>query len=577
MKNLKIKHKLFMFIIIGALTTSLLGYLFVQQSQKLYEQIIYREAEDRLYLFSERIEERLKEIDNLSISVLADSEVQRNLHIIKTSPDVYESFDAANKLKKKLLSYHLSDYSVSFIMIIDSNANLHIAGIDAPNLDDQSKAHFRDLGYRYEGKSVWVGGEQQDDNFYSVRDIKEIPDLKLESLGTLMIGIKSNKAVFSSSRESSYYDSSLMILADNRTIFPSHSTLNPQQLDLRGLRQYNLVTIDGGLYLATQFTMDYTGWTFIHFVPYGSIFKDVTIMKFVLVGLYLLVLLVLLWLGWRFSRGIARPLEALMNKMALVEKGRFSVDHPEAFTNRDELTLLNRNFDKMTEKLDMLIKENYIKQIQLKEAEYEALKAKLNPHFLYNTLESINWLAKSNGQRTISNMVKALGDMLRYTVSKKEFVTVQEEMVNLQNYITIQQFRFEERLIYQMDIPADIRSLEIPNLMLQPIVENCIKYGVDAETGRCEIIVCAKMMKDKLIFIVKDNGPGMDQGYLIRAKETERLSSGTGIGLHSIDERIKLLFGAAYGIEIESGVNQGTEIRISIPVIPVKTIQSSVG
>jgi two-component system sensor histidine kinase YesM len=569
MRNLKIKHKLFIFISLGAILTSLLGWLFVQQSQTLYEQLIYRETVDKFHLFSQRIEEKFMEIDKLSLSVMADSDVQRYLRVIKTEPNTYQAFDAANKLKQKLLTFHLYDYSVSSIVIIDRNSNSHSVGVNVDRMNYENMDEIRELAYEQEGASVWVGGKLQEDAFFSVRDIREITDLNLQSLGTLFIRIQADKAIYASSTESKTYDSSLMIVSGDDIIYPGKTRLKMSELPIDKSKDYSVVTIDHNPYLAAQFTLGYTGWTFIHLIPYGSIFKNVMIMKTLLLVLYAVTLLLLLWSGLRFSKSITMPLEALTQKMVNVEKGQFAIDKTDFPVNRDEVGLLNHNFDKMTEKLDKLINENYIKQIMLKEAEYETLKAQVNPHFLYNTLESINWLAKINGQPEISGMVKALGDMMRVAVSKKEFVTLQEEIANLNNYIHIQQFRFEERLACHIDISPQLYTLYIPSLIFQPIVENCIKYGIEAATDQCDITIHVgkQELPDRLVLTIQDKGPGMDTEYLEKLKHNETTAAGTGIGLHSIDQRLKILFGDSCGIDIEAGPEQGTIIRIVIPYL----------
>ncbi|NHN32459.1 sensor histidine kinase [Paenibacillus agricola] len=569
MRNLKIKHKLFIFISLGAFVTSLLGWLFVQQSQTLYEQLIYRETVGKFYLFSQKIEEKFKEIDKLSLSVMSDSDVQNYLRVIKTIPDTYEAFDAANKLKQKLLTYHLYDYSVSSIVIIDRNTNPHSVGVNVDRMNYANMDEIRQLAYEHEGASVWMGGKLQEDAFFSVRDIREVADLKLESLGTLIIRIQADKVMYALPKESQDYDSSLVIVSGDDIIYPAQSSFHIKDLTIDKSKGYSVITIDNSSYLAAQFILTYTGWTIIHLIPYGLIFQNVIMMKAALLSLYAVILLLLLWSGLRFSRSITQPLETLTQKMVNVEKGQFLIDKAGFPSSRDEIGLLNRNFDKMTEKLDKLINENYTKQIMLKEAEYETLKAKVNPHFLYNTLESINWLAKINGQTEISGMVKALGDMMRVAVSQKEFVTLEEEIANLKNYIHIQQFRFEERLVCHMDIPEQLHPLYMPNIILQPIVENCIKYGIEAATERCVITVTAQkhLVLDRLILIVKDTGSGMDTQYLDKLQQNEISAEGTGIGLHSINQRIQLLFGDSYGLEIEAGLEPGTLIRVSIPCL----------
>jgi two-component system sensor histidine kinase YesM len=170
-----------------------------------------------------------------------------------------------------------------------------------------------------------------------------------------------------------------------------------------------------------------------------------------------------------------------------------------------------------------------------------------------------------NGQPQISGMVKALGNLLRSTVSDKEFITIKEEVGNLANYIFIQKFRFEERLVYRLEIAEHLQSLYIPCIILQPIVENCIKYAVEPAAEVCGITIGAEEWPDRLVILVKDTGPGMDSDYLHKLEINEIAAEGTGIGLRSINERLKILFGEPYGIDIASGAGAGTVVKISIP------------
>src|SRR5690606_4633677 len=180
-------------------------------------------------------------------------------------------------------------------------------------------------------------------------------------------------------------------------------------------------------------------------------------------------------------RTITRPIESLNAKMKIVQKGNFdlaSVSGDEQFP-MDETGQMHRNFRIMISRINDLINENYRKQLAMKESEYKALQAQINPHFLYNTLESINWQAKIGGQKQISQMVEALAYLMRSSINQKEpLVRLAEEKTFILHYITIQKLRFEERLDFRMDIPEDLESCVVPKLVLQPIVENAIQYAL---------------------------------------------------------------------------------------------------
>ncbi|MFF2481107.1 sensor histidine kinase [Paenibacillus sp. NPDC058071] len=568
--NLKLKHKLVLFVIIGAVVVSFVGLLYVQRMQTLYERLVYEEASDKLYLYSERMEEKLNEIDKFTLTVVSDPDIQESLKQIKYAKGTLENLTAVSSLKQKLLAYPFHDYSIKSIVIVDAKGNEYLAGslADAP-----VPAHDQEmlaLAADKEGASLWVGGKEPM-TFLSLRQIRAVQNMDLQPLGTLIIRVEAGQVVKRSEKNnrSPRYDTSLIIQDGDKPVYSdtgeSLAVELPDELssNAESERRFSMVHMKNHKYLAAYFKLDYTGWTFIHLVPYESLFETAQLMRRILLVLYGCIFALLIWSGFIFSQNITRSLEELARRMSKVEKGDFVSPRPETAQTMDEIGLLNLNFTKMTNRLERLIKDNYIKQIHLKESQYEALKAKLNPHFLYNTLDSINWLARRNGQTSISQMVKALGDMLRNTIGRKEIVTLQDEIDHLNNYFFIQKFRFEERLRYRIDIAPELYGLRLPSMILQPIVENCLKYGVDEETGQCDIAISGERFGDRLDLWITDSGPGMDTSYLT----SDREATGGGFGLRSIHERIHLLYGEHYGISLHPAMEHGTTVRVSLPVM----------
>jgi two-component system sensor histidine kinase YesM len=568
MRNLKIKQRLFLILFIEAVLISLLGWSGLQISFKIYDSQIYMETSDKLKLMSRAMDEKLRKIDELSYSLLADPELQQVLKTIKQYPGTYESMLASRNLQEKFLVRTPLQPFVTAVGIIDSYDHQVSAGQNPGNLDDDKIKQVKELASKSNGVSVWGKLEMDSSILYLMREVKESAFVSMETLGYIMIGVDADKLVHSTTSEMSAYDTHLMILSEDAVVYPKDSPFQrgeiaPVDKDL----SYRIFEANGNEYLASYLISPYTGWMFVNIVPYTSIFQKISLMKSLLFFFYVLTFLIMVYVGLRFARSITKPIENLTIKIDQVGKGRFDLDDFDVLVTRDEVGRLNRDFDRMISRLDSLIKENYVKQIMIKEAEYEALKAKINPHFLYNTLESINWLAKMNGQTQISIMVKALGDLLRNTVNNKELVTMGEEAANLAKYIQIQKFRYEERLDCRIDIPEQLFSYDIPNLILQPIVENSIQYGLERNKGICRIVVGVHILPKELIIFVSDNGPGMDAMYIDKIDDETRHSKATGIGLINIHERIRFMYGEPHGIRIDSSPGQGTTINIHIPYI----------
>lgn len=223
-----------------------------------------------------------------------------------------------------------------------------------------------------------------------------------------------------------------------------------------------------------------------------------------------------------------------------------------------------------------------------KQAQYLALQNQINPHFLYNTLEGIRSEALIAGMETISDMTEALATFFRYTISNLEnLVTVEDELSNIENYYFIQQFRFEDRInleiAYNKEDKDDLFSLNIPKLILQPIVENAIFHGIERKLGKGHIKIALEHTQNRLIINVKDDGFGIEEIILkqlneklsVFSLENEGLEKGKkgGIAIINVNNRIKLLFGEEYGVYIYSTPNIGTDVEITLPKLRKTEVQ----
>lgn len=217
-----------------------------------------------------------------------------------------------------------------------------------------------------------------------------------------------------------------------------------------------------------------------------------------------------------------------------------------------------------------------------KQAQYLALQNQINPHFLYNTLEGIRSEAVMAGMDDIADMTEALATFFRYTISKVEnLVTLEDELKNIENYYFIQQFRFGERINMEMEYDCEskdeIRGLNLPKLILQPIVENAIFHGIERKLGKGHIRIKLQYTANRLIITVSDDGAGMEESKLkmlneklstfsLENENTEKRQKG-GIAIINVSNRIKLLFGEEYGIYIYSTLGAGTDVEITLPKI----------
>lgn len=276
----------------------------------------------------------------------------------------------------------------------------------------------------------------------------------------------------------------------------------------------------------------------------------------------------------KIMTGITKPIRNLCEVTTLAGSGDFAVRAQEEST--DELAVLNTSFNQMVEKIGNLVEDIRIEQLNLRATELKLLQAQINPHFLYNTLDTIIWLAEAEEKEQVVAMVSALSDFFRTTLSKgRDYISVQEE-AHIRSYLKIQKVRYQDILDYEIRIPGELYQYQILKLTLQPLVENALYHGIKNKRGKGRIRVSGEQEGDTLVFRVWDNGQGMEPEKL---EKVRRIISGeqdpndpSGFGLFNVDQRIRLNYGAGYGLIMNSIYGSWTEAVVTIPAEKNDTI-----
>jgi two-component system sensor histidine kinase YesM len=237
----------------------------------------------------------------------------------------------------------------------------------------------------------------------------------------------------------------------------------------------------------------------------------------------------------------------------------------------DEIGKLQQSFNLMADDIKNLLQKIENENKQRRILELNILEYQINPHFLYNTLDSINWMAQKSGQKDISEMVTALARFFRIGLSKgKEFIKIRDELEHANSYLIISKIRFKECFEFKFDVSEEILEYKTVKLILQPVIENAIKHGIDKDGKDGLIEIKGKLDEGTVILSVTDNGKGIDEEHLKVLRKllinTSRMDDyGGGIGLINVNQRIKLNFGSEYGLGIESKLGYGTTVYIRIP------------
>lgn len=368
---------------------------------------------------------------------------------------------------------------------------------------------------------------------------------------------------------------SMILDQQNHVVYDSdrvYITRNAGELDfyprLKGEQGSFEITLGGVDYICTYTTSAKSEWKMVAFIPVkevtakATINRNVTILAtLVISGFALLVSIVISYL-------LTNPLSSMSKIMKQVQGGNMKVRLNVKYA--DEVGLLGKHFNQMLGRIDELIGEVADSRLRKQEAEMRALQSQINPHFIYNTLETIRMMAELNDDDRVSAMTYTLGQMLRYSLTKGiEVGTVGSELEHLEHYLYLQNMRFRDKFTLKLDVPEHMLGIPMLKLVLQPVVENAIYHGLEKREGPGEIGISAYNLGSDAFFVLTDNGIGMSRETVDKLNERfDKLiydkSTKGGIGLQNVNERIKLHYGDDYGLQVESRLGQGTRVIMKI-------------
>jgi two-component system, sensor histidine kinase YesM len=340
---------------------------------------------------------------------------------------------------------------------------------------------------------------------------------------------------------------------------------------LDGPRAISVRSIRGEDYQVVSQWSGYTQWKTVGVFPLKEIMSQVGNIRtssLVIAGVTVIVALVV---SIFFTGGIARPVIELRALMKEAQDGNLSVrfeGHQE-----DEIGYLGKSFNAMIEEVQKLLDLVYREQQSKREAELKILHEQIKPHFLYNTLDTIQWMAQEHGAKDIVEVVSALTSLFRIGLSRgKEVISLSDELEHVRSYLVIQKARYEEKFDFELRTEGDVTQLMVLKLTLQPLVENAIYHGIKERRGRGSILIEARRDDGLLLMRVTDNGVGMGPQKLeeIRALLAASPPPGAGspgYGIHNVQERIQLSFGSRYGLRVESTQDRGTTVEVLHPLL----------
>lgn len=554
------------FIFIGI--CGLIAISALQISLNIYDEKLYDKSLQELDFFTQRVNEDLKEVEDLSYSITLSTEVQQQLSKITTLNYLSGEYSYEMYLFRNILLNELNIHEiVRSVTYTDSEQTKFTVGTATA---DASENFVLMLGKAHNAKGAYVT-QNPTENFpymLSGRDILKHLDSSLDYLGTLIFTCDIAGMIEGQINRLEAKSAALYVYSQDGMIYKSDDVGFSQLPTMESAQGYEIVEHSGQRYFMCYLKSSKNEWMYVNIFPYSEIFGQTMQVRYMLIVGLLVLFLGTAVVMQKVSRVVTKPLEQLSESMQIVETGDFQGAKIVLGEDvrRDEVGILAQDFQIMLDKIYVLIHENYEKQLLLKDTEYRMMQAQMNPHFLYNTLNAINWMVRASRNEEAVKMIVELGELLRASFSKKPYTTVESDVLLAKNYITIQQFRYQKRVEFIIDKRGELDNYMIPHMTIQPLVENCIQYGVENSLHGCQVIIKVQEEDETIRIEVADNGPGMTAEELDQVKNFTAEPKGHGIGLKNIKERLEMTYQNSEFV-IESQAGKGTMVRICIPKI----------
>lgn len=572
--DLGIKDKLFMsFILLISMPVLVITIGSYTVSSDIIEQKTKKYSYDILYQITKTMETRLDKIEDISFNITMNQETQNMLLDANTGQlGAYEASRISTRMEMILSSHVLYHDEMNAIYIVSFGG--YVYELDKTKQKYGLMEEYVNDIQEARGGTVWFAG---------------LPDKRVVALTRIINSTRTQKPIgylvmyveesflFELVASTRSVDDGDIFIIDNQGVIVCDS--NKELLGTKSIavnqdeesEAYSFTTqmIDGTTQYVARSEPMKNGWRIVTTVPVSVYQSRIVNLRNSIILFAIALLIFSILCAWGIAMSVSRPIRLLSSIMMKFGEGDFSVRCPER--GKDETGQLSTTFNRMAEDINKLIQKVYNEQLAKRDAELKYLQMQINPHFLYNTLETMNWMARIHGTEDIGIMAKSLGDLMRATINEKDYVLLKDEVVNISNYLRIQKYRYGDKFDAIVEIAPGTEKLYIPKLIIQPLVENAIYHGIEPAFEKGKILIKSALDSSNLLITVMDSGIGMTPETIDRVldinNKTDNCTSHS-IGLKNLIKRIKTLFGCEYGLEIHSEYGEGTRITIRLPVLP---------
>ena len=565
-QNLRLRAKFLLILLVGIVPVGIVAIVTLYIPLRAYDRQLYKSSAQMISLFAEQIQDELMNFEDISYRILTDTALQENLSIMKeAAPGTLTWINAQTKVANRVAYYSLWFSNAVSFQLKTSRGNSYNHFFEVSAGSDELTEERITAAVNHRGRFVWLTEEGAQTRLFLVREIREMQDMDLDTLGCLLIEVDFPALVeqYNHSMAQMGVMPRCAVYNDGLCLYASDAAIQTLGVGEDG---YTYMKLDGQPMLCVRYTSS-NGMKYVTLVDYSGIRATTLVAVSVTILCILAAALLTLAVSTGLIDNILNDLQLLLQKFdAFAISGEPVTTHNSPYQKRlDEIGDLHRGFDWMTRVWTRVNHEKEEQRHLLQEKQIQQLRAQIRPHFLYNTLESIYCLAQNLEDQRIAVMTNALGKLLRSSLNdKRDVITVSEDLQVTRDYLSIQQIRYGERLQVEYDFPQDILPCRIPAMTIQPLVENAIHHAAEKMLDVCVIRVSGAATADGVDIIVQDNGPGTDEDILNKLESGEVQPEGLGIGMRNIHKRVQHAFSEQYGLRVCSEEGQ-TQIIVHLP------------
>ncbi len=571
------KRLIMYFLLVCIIPTVIIGSISILLSIKATRESVIKFSLATLDQVQIRVDSLVLEANTVSLKMSNDTVVQESLrrplapnlaekYAMDLAMDTYLNFDST--YRKDLYAYY----------IIGENGGKYKSNYFSVHPHDLTKEDWYQEIIQADGP-LWLGPHTDSltaqtfgQNFVSQGlAIKDKASNKMLGVVLIDIEVESLSRMLSDSFGQTGH---VLILDENNQVISTSKSLPLNKLDTivhtvqssRTTETSSLIAANKHMIVLSK-PLTHNNWKVIGIIESKDLLRE----SFISIYLFIIILFIVCFLAFFLSlianSTIADPIKNMMSLMETVESGNLEVQMDIEYP--DEIGQLSESFNKMIMQIKNLMHKVYQEQTELRKYEFKVLQSQINPHFLYNTLDSIVWLARMQQYEQIIKMVTAITKFFRISISRgKDIISIAEEIDHVGNYLMIQKFRYKDKFEYTIDIPSDITEYKTLKLILQPLVENSIYHGIKMMKGSGHIFIRGYEKDEAIVFEVEDTGVGIPPETLEALHEALYSNEQSRVpiyGIKNVHERIQIFFGKDYGLHFESFYGEGTKAVVKIP------------